>query len=152
FLVGVEVWRRLRSRERLALARADRVIAISNHTLRRFRETNPDIEPRSPIAGCLPGIGPPEGGLYVRSDGRSDVRSGEDGFALIVGRMAANERYKGHDALIDVWPSVCERAPAARLVIAGDGDDRKRLESRVADAGLSSAIRFAGRVPDDDLL
>ena len=36
--------------------------------------------------------------------------------------MWAEERYKGHDELIDVWPAVRTWVPGAALVIAGDGD------------------------------
>ena len=44
--------------------------------------------------------------------------------ALIVARMSSSERYKGHDALLDVWPRVIAHHPDAVLAIAGDGDDR----------------------------
>ena len=70
-------------------------------------------------------------------------------FALIVGRMAAAERYKGHDLLIDLWPRVAAAVPGATLVIAGDGDDRARLETRAAACG--GPVRFVGRVSDTAL-
>ena len=54
--------------------------------------------------------------------------------------MSADERYKGHDELLDVWPALLARKPDARLVVAGDGDDRPRLESRAASLGLSHAV------------
>jgi phosphatidylinositol alpha-1,6-mannosyltransferase len=66
------------------------------------------------------------------------------GFALIVGRLAAGERYKGHDLLIDLWPRIEEEAPGARLVVAGDGDDRPRLEARAA--AQHRGVHFVGRV------
>jgi glycosyltransferase involved in cell wall biosynthesis len=62
--------------------------------------------------------------------------------------MSAAERYKGHDALLDLWPALLERRPDARLVIAGDGDDRSRLESRAQSLGVSHAVIFVGRVTD----
>ena len=79
------------------------------------------------------------------------IPPGATGFALIVGRMAAEERYKGHDALIDAWPRVQAAVPGARLIVVGDGDDRARLEARVVAAGLGSAIQFLGHVPDAQL-
>jgi phosphatidylinositol alpha-1,6-mannosyltransferase len=69
---------------------------------------------------------------------------GPGGFALIVGRLAADERYKGHDLLLDLWPRIDQEAPGARLVVAGDGDDRPRLEARAS--GLGDRVRFVGRV------
>ena len=139
FLVGVECWRPLRARERRALESADRVIAISHDTERRFRRANPQIVLPNGIVVCHPA---------VQAAQRPPRPAADGGFALIVGRMWAEERYKGHDQLIDVWPSVCAGVPAAALVIAGDGDDRGRLEARVAAEGLTGAIRFTGRVSD----
>jgi len=141
FLVGVEVWRRLSPAQRFAFDRADCVIAISDHTAHRFRAANPALRERS-ISVCRPGVGPAP--PLARPQGRR-------GFALIVGRMWSEERYKGHDWLIDVWPAVRERVPNATLIVAGDGDDRPRLESRVAANGLNAAIQATGLVNDDQL-
>jgi phosphatidylinositol alpha-1,6-mannosyltransferase len=69
------------------------------------------------------------------------------GFLLIVGRMAASERYKGHDQLLDVLP----RLPDARLVVVGDGDDRPRLAARAADLGLDRRVTFTGFVSEATL-
>lgn len=141
FLIGVEVWRRVRARERAALGRADRLVAISQHTARQFRQANPDVRVR-PLIVCPLGIGPAP---------VPEVPSADEGFAMIVGRLWAQERYKGHDRLFDIWPAVRARVPGARLLVVGDGDDRARLEARVAGEGLSGAIRFAGRVSDAEL-
>src|SRR6185369_16030411 len=64
------------------------------------------------------------------------------------GRMAASERYKGHDLMLDALPAVIRSAPGTRLVLAGDGDDRARLERRVRDLGLSDDVTFTGFVAD----
>ena len=65
---------------------------------------------------------------------------------LTVGRIAASERYKGHDAILDVWPDVLRRVPDAEYLIVGDGDDRPRLESRVREMGITrlGALRRFG--------
>jgi len=140
-LVGVEVWHKLRARERYAIERADCLVAISNHTARRFRAANPDVRVKS-ISVCHPGIRPAPQPRHSAF---------EQGFALIVGRLWREERYKGHDSLIDVWPAVRERVPHAKLIVVGDGDDRTRLEARVAASGLGAAIQFTGRIGDDAL-
>jgi phosphatidylinositol alpha-1,6-mannosyltransferase len=150
FLIGVEVWRRLRSRERHAVASANGLIAISHATARRFRDANPDLAAVR-VSVCLLGIRP----AAARASGADGVDpaplDGSAGFALIVGRLSSEERYKGHDQLLAVWPHVRRQVPDARLVIVGDGDDRLRLEARVVSAGLSDAVRFAGRVSDASL-
>jgi phosphatidylinositol alpha-1,6-mannosyltransferase len=143
FLHGVEAWRRVTVVERFVLARADAIVANSAHTARRFREANPELS-ALPIRICLLGVGELDAAV-------SAERCAGDGaaFALIVGRMAAEERYKGHDVLLDVWPRVIDAVPAARLVVAGDGDDRNRLQAKAA--ALGDRVRFTGRISSDAL-
>jgi glycosyltransferase involved in cell wall biosynthesis len=138
-LVGIEAWRPLRALEGRALEQADRILAISAHTLRRFRAANPGFA-GLPISVCHLGVG----------EAAPAAEASEDGpFALIVGRLAASERYKGHDLLIELWPRILQLCPGARLVVTGDGDDRPRLER--AAAPLGNAVRFTGRVAEAEL-
>lgn len=137
-LCGIEAWSPLPALRRRSLARVDRLIAISKHTVDRFREANPWSD--APIAVCHPGV--PD------TARRGGAPTSE---ALIVGRMSSAERYKGHDALIELWPALLRDAPGARLRIVGGGDDRARLQSRAAALGLGHAIRFAGEVDDAEL-
>lgn len=139
-LCGIEAWVPLRAAERWALS-SGALMAISQHTVHGFKAANPSFE-AAPITVCHPGL-PPRA---------ADVDEPPvDPAALIVGRMSADEGYKGHEALIHTWPAVIARHPDARLWIVGDGDDRPRLEAIVARLGLGKAIVFAGRVPDAEL-
>ena len=139
-LCGIEAWTRLRRGEQQAL-RTGRIVAISRHTADRFVEANPQFA-RSSVDVCHPGI-------PARADGTRAPAS--DPAALIVGRLAASEGYKGHESLIAIWPRVLERHPEARLWIAGDGDDRARLEALTARARIQGAVRFTGRIADAEL-
>jgi phosphatidylinositol alpha-1,6-mannosyltransferase len=69
---------------------------------------------------------------------------------LTVGRMAAGERYKGFDEVIDVMPQLLERFPDLKYLIVGDGSDRGRLEATVKMLGLSNYVIFAGRIPESE--
>jgi phosphatidylinositol alpha-1,6-mannosyltransferase len=140
FLHGIEAWRPLGPLERWALGRAV-LVANSEHTARRFRQANPGLS-RRPIAVCHLGVGAADA-LRSAESGARDVAAP---FALIVGRLAGSERYKGHDVLIDLWPRIRDAVPDARLVVAGDGDDRGRLEAKAA--VLGRPVRFLGRVSD----
>ena len=71
--------------------------------------------------------------------------------ALIVGRLWSAERGKGHDALLEAWPEVVRRCPAAELWIAGNGDDLERLRAKGRAAGIADRVRFLGRVSDEEL-
>jgi phosphatidylinositol alpha-1,6-mannosyltransferase len=141
-LCGIEAWTPLRPTERWALGGSD-LVAISSHTARRFKQVNPSFIDAdvTVVHPGLPDIAPSSG----EGNGSSRLT------ALIVGRMAADEGYKGHDALIEVWPRVLERHPNAALVIAGDGNDRARLEGKAAAAGLTRSVIFTGRVDRGEL-
>jgi glycosyltransferase involved in cell wall biosynthesis len=149
-LVGIECWRPLRRLERVAFGRARRVLAISRHTIKRFREANPRLASRD-VTVCHLAAPPLEKSIggEGRTGGRFEAREATGDFALIVGRMASSERYKGHDLLIDIWPRLLAEIPDARLVVAGTGDDLPRLEARAA--SLGAAIRFEGRVTETGL-
>jgi phosphatidylinositol alpha-1,6-mannosyltransferase len=67
---------------------------------------------------------------------------------LVVGRMLASERYKGHDELLDAWPLVASRVPDARLVFVGDGDDIARLRAKADDLGVASSVTLTGFLDD----
>jgi phosphatidylinositol alpha-1,6-mannosyltransferase len=69
-----------------------------------------------------------------------------DRCVLIVSRLAPDERYKGHDQLIGVWPDIRRQIPDAQLVVAGDGGDRPRLMARARQSGVGSAVLFPGFV------
>ena len=71
--------------------------------------------------------------------------------ALLVGRMWSEERGKGHDSLIEAWPEVRRRVPAAQLWIVGEGDDAARLRQLARERGVEGAVRFLGRVSDAEL-
>ena len=139
-LCGIEAWVPLRMLERWAI-RGSRVTAISQHTVDRFRTANPALAALD-VTVCHPGLA---------AAAAAAPRPGPSPIALIVARMSAAERYKGHDALLDIWPHVVARHPDAVLAIAGDGDDRPRLEARVKELGLEAAVSFIGKIGDNAL-
>ena len=137
-LCGIEAWVPLRPLERWALRSSD-CAAISQHTVNRFKDANPGLQSLD-VAVCHPGLAPAQ-----------PAPASESTMALIVARMSAAEQYKGHDALLEIWPDVLRRHPGAVLAIAGDGDDRPRLEMKTRDLGIQSAVTFAGRIGDEAL-
>jgi len=133
-LYGIEVWRPLEWDRRRALANATVTFAISAHTIERARPFCPDLGD----AVVLP-LALEERPLEGAVDAALLHRLGR-GFLLIVGRMVSSERYKGHDQILEALT----RLPEARLVAAGDGDDRPRLEARAAALGMGDRIFFTG--------
>jgi len=146
-LYGIEVWGDLPASKRNALQAAQRHVAITRftldatvarHGLQKRRElilppTLPMGPSRSPEATC------------VASKGSSRP------MVLTVGRIAASERYKGHDVMLEAWPAVLRRVPDAVYWILGGGDDRSRLESRAQELGIAESVHFAGAVSAEEL-
>jgi phosphatidylinositol alpha-1,6-mannosyltransferase len=128
--------------QRALLRSGGTVSAISGHTVERFRKANPRFEDLQ-ITVCHPGI--ERFATAVQSAAPAPPS------ALIVGRMAARERYKGHDALLEAWPEVASHLAAARLDVVGAGDDRDRLESKARSLGLADAVTFHGLLSESDL-
>ena len=54
----------------------------------------------------------------------------------LVGAVGRLEPEKGHQTLLEAWPLVLERVPAARLLIVGDGSRRDPLEAQAEALGL----------------
>ncbi|GBH28223.1 glycosyltransferase family 4 protein [Burkholderia vietnamiensis] len=51
---------------------------------------------------------------------------------------------KGVAQLISSFALVLKRAPSVRMILVGDGPDRRRLESLVAELGIERTVHFAG--------
>jgi len=146
-LYGIEVWGDLPKSKRDALEAAQRYVAITHFTLdvtiarHRLERRHELILPPTLPKGQAPS---PEAG-YVKSEGSSRP------MVLTVGRIAASERYKGHDIMLEAWPDVLRRVPEAVYWIVGDGDDRRRLESRARELGIGDSVHFAGSVSHEEL-
>lgn len=137
FLHGLETWRPLSGRHRLAYEAATVRIAVSHYTANRAQSINPWMS--APAVVWL-GVRIPE--TPAAGTGRKHV-------VVVLGRMSSVERYKGHDEALDCWPAVRRVISDATLVFIGDGDDRQRLECRVKQEGISG-VEFAGFVSDSE--
>src|SRR5690606_39273150 len=81
---------------------------------------------------------------------RDRLKLGAGPILLTVGRLASNERYKGHEPVFSVLAGLRRKYPDLVHVAAGEGDDRQRLEAVAAELA-PGAVRFLGFVPDADL-
>ena len=140
-LHGVEAWKPLTWIQRAGLDRSERLVAVSAFSRERFRAANPQFKERR-VDVCHLGLVP----VTASNEPSDPIPS-----ALIVGRMAADERYKGHDLLLEIWRDVIADVPGAVLRIVGDGDDRQRLEQKAAALNLGNRVIFLGRLSDEEL-
>ncbi len=89
--------------------------------------------------------------FHPRVDGREVRRryAGDGDILLLsVGRL---QRRKGHDVAIQAVAALCDAVPNLRYVIAGNGEERERLERLVDEHQLRDCVFFAGTVADEEL-
>ena len=114
--------------DRVALGEAKRVFATSRNVAERLERSTgiaADVMPHPPQE------------LAYRCDEYGD-------FVLSVGRI---DRAKRIDLIVEAVAS----EPSLRLVVAGDGPERKRLEELAAKRGLNGRVTFVGRVDEAGL-
>lgn len=91
---------------------------------------------------------------YGLKDKRADLldRYKLDGGKLIMtlARLPGAERYKGVDEVLEIMPALLETVPTLKYLVAGDGDDRPRLEAKARSLGLADRVIFTGMVREAD--
>jgi phosphatidylinositol alpha-1,6-mannosyltransferase len=147
FVHGVEVWGRLTPSQERVLKGAALRVANSNFTARRVADVHPEV---GPVAECPLALAP-EPAFEPDAVPASSAWPLGSRAVILVARMLASERYKGHDELLKIWPAVRARVPDARLVFVGDGDDVDRLKGKAATLGVADAVLFTGFVSAHEL-
>jgi phosphatidyl-myo-inositol dimannoside synthase len=132
FLHGIEVWKVLDSGRTWALSHA-KLICNSASTLARAQEFLPDL--RAEVVH-----------LGAELPNPKAIAKFPERTVLMIGRMGCEERYKGHDQMIDAWPSVRKLIPNAQLLIIGSGNDLLRLQQKAAQI---PDIRFEQGLSDE---
>jgi len=146
---GIESWGTLSTLKRSALRRANRVIVTNSFNQLQVVQRQGVYYRRTAILPCtldetLLQVEPRNNGYGHRIPRGAPV-------LLTVGRMAASERYKGHDVVLRSLPAVLAKFPAATYVIAGEGDDRPRLERLANEVQIAERVLFTGKVSDAEL-
>jgi phosphatidylinositol alpha-1,6-mannosyltransferase len=111
--------------------------ALTGPARSRMRRLSPGVDPDRFFPGC--------GGDEVRR------RLGIPGDAPVVVCTARLIRRKGQDTLVRAWPAVLQAHPDARLLLVGDGPDRRRLERLVDRTGVRESVLLTGGVPWDEV-
>ena len=163
FVHDVEAWDPALPPDRVEALRAATVrVANSRYTAQRVAQAHPTI---GPVVACPLGLlehdpattGPSAGpaglpgqvrGGVTLSDGLTEIGAAS---VLILGRMHNEERYKGHDELLESWPAVVARVPTAQLIIAGLGNDVPRLQEKARALGVGHLVLFCGFLPPSTL-
>lgn len=67
---------------------------------------------------------------------------------LTVARLPGRERYKGVDEIMNLLPSLLAQNPGIRYLVAGDGDDSPRLQSKAKQLSIDDKVIFAGMIDE----
>ncbi|MFC1641287.1 glycosyltransferase family 4 protein [Myxococcota bacterium] len=148
---GYEVWHPHRVATRLLMRFVDHVVSISRLTVDRMLRWCPALA-RCPVT------------LIPNAIDLDRFRPAQDKPAYLVeryrlngkrallslGRLSAQERFKGTDELLELMPTLLESEPDITYLVAGDGDDLPRLRAKSASLGLSESVVFCGRVDESE--
>jgi phosphatidylinositol alpha-1,6-mannosyltransferase len=149
---GLEIWSGLKSSRRTHLSLMDRVIADCHFTAdyvagEKLHGERPTViwDPVD-LDRFAPGEAAP---AILEKYGIPDPT--RHFVVMSLGRLARAAVHKGFDRLIEAVARLAPAEPSLRLVIAGRGDDRERLEALGRERGLADRIHFTGSVEEADL-
>lgn len=66
----------------------------------------------------------------------------------VIGSISRLTAEKGQRTLVQIWPEVLKHVPDAKLILAGDGPDRKYLQQLIDRLHLEDAVELMGFVDD----
>lgn len=139
FLHGIEAWRNLSPAMKRLLRRVDCFLSNSEFTWESFLSWHPEFRAVPHVVVPL-GLGEPmTGGVEM---------PGVPPTALMMGRIARGEAYKGHDAVIRAWRGVIAAFPGAKLRMIGPSEMTPELTSLARDCGIGNELEIDGEVSE----
>lgn len=152
---GIEAWEPFKGFRKKMLFKCDKIFSVSKYTkdvmiqLNGFPEENISV-----LNNCLdPFLEKPiqkekEDYLLKRYQLKRD-----DIVLMTLTRLAARERYKGYDIVIESLKKLSVSNPGIKYLIVGryDDEEKERLDAIIAKAGLQQQVIFTGFVPDNEL-
>jgi phosphatidylinositol alpha-1,6-mannosyltransferase len=138
---GIEVWYGLHADRRRALAGSSLVLANSRFTLAKLEARHGPLE-RAKV--CW---------LATEDDDAPAAGADFEGPPLVlsVGRIDADQDYKGHRELVAAWPKVVAAVPEARLVLAGGGTGVEAIRALARSSPAATSIDVQGFVPESEI-
>lgn len=147
-IYGIDVWAPTKSiLEQYFLPKIDAVVSISEITKQKFMDWSHLTQKQFFI---LPNaISQKNYGVRAKSQELLERYGLRDKIVLMtLGRLAAEEQYKGFDEIMELLPALAQQLPNIAYLIVGDGDDRERLEAKARALGVSDRVVFAGFIPE----
>lgn len=132
----IELWRKI---ERWVAARADRIITPSQYLKRIVRCWGVAEEKVEVVYNAFD---EPD---YIDDN----IKMPQGDVIFTAGRLVP---WKGMDTLIKIMPDLLKQNSRSRLVIVGDGPEKKNLEKLIASLNLSDKVFLMGKMPREKLL
>lgn len=131
------------------IEKSDLILCVSRHT-RSVMCDQAAVAPERIVV-----VSNTVGDRFTPGDGsefRTQHGLGNKSLLLTVGRLASRERYKGHDRVISAMPALSAHGFDLLYLIAGDGDDRARLEHLARELHVDGRVRFLGALTAEQLV
>ena len=144
---GIEVWGSALKEVKRGLLKCRGIIASSTFTRDRMLEQLSD----APLTFV---VNPTSDKAKILGDLDRSITSDSRFVLVTIARMDPNERYKGHDVIIDALTQIKMNGESIERFewrVIGEGNDLIRLKQRVAGLKLDKIVTFTGMISDQDL-
>ncbi len=138
---GIDVWGNFGKMHTKNFNYVDIVIAISEYTKMQIIENHPSVNVKVVNLGV-------DESLIKKID---NVK--KDSFEILtVGRISREEKYKGHDLVIEALINLKNKGLDKIIYhIVGNGNDLERLRNLVIENNLTDKVIFHGYIPDENI-
>ncbi|MEO8823365.1 MAG: asparagine synthase (glutamine-hydrolyzing) [Ginsengibacter sp.] len=152
---GIEAWKTFKGMKKIMLLKCDQILSVSQYTKESLIHLNHFPPEKIQILNnCLdPFLEKP-----IRNGKEKDLLekyhlTKEDTVLLTLTRLAARERYKGYDIVIESLKELRKKDPHLKYLIIGkyDEEEKQRLDFLIREAGLEAHVTFTGFVADEEL-
>jgi phosphatidylinositol alpha-1,6-mannosyltransferase len=147
-IYGIDAWTPIKScLMKYSLSKIDFLVSISDITRQKFLAWSHLTTKKSFILPCAVnqhnfGVGHKPLELIRR------YHLNDKTVLMTMGRLEAQEKYKGFDEVMEVLPHLIEHIPNLVYLIVGEGNDRPRLEAKADSLGVRDRVVFAGFIPE----
>ena len=145
---GIDIWKKLSLIQKLGINKINKILSISNYTKQIAVSLNLIDESKFLVLPCTLDT---EYGKQVVLKSKNELSLPQGKMILTVSRLAKTEKLKNIDLVIKALPLILKETPDVYYVIAGDGDDRTRLENISKEVGVKDKVVFTGKVSDEIL-
>lgn len=152
---GIEAWKTFKGLQKRMLFKCDTILSVSQYTKEVLINLNHFPSEKIQILNnCLDPFleNPVEREKDNNLLKKYHLQNG-DTVLMTLTRLAARERYKGYDIVIESLKELRKTNPGLKYLIIGKYDDieKERLDILIKKAGLQTHVIFTGFVPDEDL-